>query len=201
MSITIKIRNGEIAPPSNADSAELLLHTSDHKLYHGNPSGSAYELVPELLLDTSPQLGGDLDLNDKAVDVSKPSADHLGEGIKYAGIAGETLAIGELVYAKLSTTTRWFLTDADAEATAKGPLGIALNAATVGNAVNIFLYGVFRDDTYAWTVGAQLYIGLTAGTFTETAPSATGDIVRPVGMALDADTILFTPGQSWVEIT
>ncbi len=127
--------------------------------------------------------------------------DHEAQGIKYHGLAGETVAIGELMYAKLSTNARWFLTDADAIATSIGPLAIALNAATAGNAVSILLNGVMRDDSWSWTVGAQLYIGLTPGTFTETAPSATADIVRPIGIALDADTILFTPGMGWVEIS
>lgn len=45
MAIVIQIRSGNKAQlPTNVGSAELLLATDTHQLYHGNPSGAAYQI-------------------------------------------------------------------------------------------------------------------------------------------------------------
>lgn len=129
-----------------------------------------------------------------------PADDHSVSGPNTNVInAGATIAIGELCY--LGAGGKWLLADADAAATATGMLGISVEASTDTNPMITALSGSFvRDDTYAWTVGAVLYVGLTAGTLTETAPSATGDIVRVAGYAVSADVVYFNPSSSWVEI-
>jgi hypothetical protein len=80
--------------------------------------------------------------------------------------------------------------DADAIASA-GALFMAI--ATISNdADGLFLItGIARDDSYAWTVGAQLYLSTTAGALTETAPSGADDVDFPIAVARDADTIFF----------
>ncbi len=162
----------------------------------------------DVLEDTTPQLGGDLDANGKNItDVHEirvdtlPDTDHTANGFTTNSLnAGTTIAAFELVY--LHTDGEWALTDADAAATAGSVmLGIALEAGTDTNPMDVALSGAFvRDDTWAWTVGAELYVSTTPGDLTETAPSATGDIVRVVGYAVTADVVYFLPGSSWVEI-
>ena len=164
-------------------------------------------IAPNIVTDTTPQLGGALDANGQNItDVQElrldatPDADHTATGLTTNTInAGATIAIGDLCY--LGSGGKWLLADADAEATAKGMLGISAEASTDTNPMITALAGSFvRDDTYNWTVGAVLYVGLTAGALTETAPSATGDIVRVAGYAVSADVVYFNPGSSWVEV-
>jgi hypothetical protein len=129
-----------------------------------------------------------------------PASDHTAEGPNTAAInAGATVAAFELVY--LASTGKWVLTDADAAATAIGMLALALEAGTDTNPMSVALAGsLVRDDTWVWTVGAVLYVSTTPGAMTETAPSATGDIVRVVGYAVSADVVYFLPSGGWVEI-
>ena len=91
--------------------------------------------------------------------------------------------------------------DADAEATTKGMLAIA-TASISADATGVFLLrGFFRDDTWTWTVGGDLYCSTTPGLPTQTAPSATGDIVRIIGQAYSADVIWFNPDNTYIEVS
>ena len=137
----------------------------------------------------------------KAVDAT-PNTDHTANGPQTNTLAaGYSSAIGDLVYFD-PTAGEWLQADADAEASAGGVLlGIALEAKTDGQAMNVALPGsIVRDDTWNWTVGQELFVSTTAGAITGTAPSGTGDIVRVVGYALTADVIYFNPSGAWVEI-
>lgn len=173
-----------------------------------NTAVSDDTLMLDVVDDTTPQLGGNLDCNGKDItDAQKitfdatPDADHTSTGPSTDTVnAGATIAAFELVY--LHTDGEWALTDADAEATA-GPvlLGLALEAGTDGNPMDVALPGSFvRDDTWAWTVGAELYISTTPGAMTETAPSGASDVVRVVGYALTADIVFFNPDRTWITI-
>ena len=62
----------------------------------------------------------------------------------------------------------------------------------------ILLLGIWHDETYNFTAGADVFIGLdpassTANSdvlgITTTAPTAAGDTVQKVGVVLTADTV------------
>ena len=90
--------------------------------------------------------------------------------------------------------------DADAAATTAGMCAMA-TATISADASGVFLLrGLIRDDTWAGTVGAQLWASVTPGNPTETQPSATGDIVRLVGYVPHADYIWFDPDKTYVEV-
>jgi hypothetical protein len=126
-------------------------------------------------------------------------ADHAWSGTTMSAVAGETVALGDLCY--LKSDGKFWLADADAQATADGMLAIA-TAAIAGDATGVFLLrGLFRDDTWAWTVGGKLYISATPGNPTQTAPSTTGQILRVVGHAYSADVLYFNPDNTFVELT
>lgn len=89
------------------------------------------------------------------------------------------------------------LTDADAAATTDGLVVMALGT-TAGGASGQFLMPVGTKVTktgHGFTIGAPLYIGTTTGALVNSGPT-TGDFQRAVGYALDANTILFTGGNS-----
>lgn len=114
--------------------------------------------------------------------------------------AGATIAQWEAVY--LTSSSTWALTDADAAATA-GTVMVALaaEAGTASNPLRVVLPGTFvRNDAWAWTVGGPIYLSTTAGALTQTAPSATDDVVRIVGYATTADTIYWNPSNDYITI-
>jgi len=125
--------------------------------------------------DTTPQLGGDLDLNSK--------------GIK---ITGQTVggSNGDLVY--LSSADTWSQADADAEATCSSALGIRISA------TDVLLRGVYT--TSGLTAGNVYYASATAGEITTTAPSGSGDIVRVIGYAISTTELYFNPDGTFIEV-
>jgi hypothetical protein len=90
------------------------------------------------------------------------------------------------------------------EATASGAttvpcLALALETGT--GSKKVFLKGFIRDDSWNWTVGDPIYVGVTAGTLTQTIPSATGQQVQIVGYATHADRMFFNPSYTIIELT
>jgi len=97
--------------------------------------------------------------------------------IVVAGIAGETLTIGNSVYFKESDG-RWWKTDADDASTINNvQLGIAQGAGTAGNNITggVLIAGLDTNNT--GTGGATVFLSNTAGGFSTT----TGTIPRVVG--------------------
>ena len=201
------------AAPSSPTDGDQYLNSTTNQMF-GRINGAWVDLgagagggIDNVVEDTSPQLGGFLDCNGfNITDVHElridaiPDTDHTANGLTTNSInAGVTTAIGELLY--LASDGEWALADADAEATASGSLAISLAVGSDGSPLLVALAGSFvRDDTYAWTVGADLYVSTTAGGLTETAPSGTGDIVRIVGQAVSADVVYFNPDSAYAEV-
>ena len=142
--------------------------------------GSYIENVVE---DTTPQLGGDLDLNDKTIDFSGALAsDHTGEGFKLP-LTVSGLSFGQCVYVNGNLTGA--LADADAAATMPA-IGLYMAANEV------LTYGVARDDSWSWTAKQLLYVGVD-GNLTANAPSGTGDQIQRVAMAINATHVWVNP--------
>lgn len=145
-------------------------------------------------------MGGNdlLDVHETRLD-GTPDTDHSANGPTTNTFnAGTTIAAGDIVY--LASDGEWALADADGTATAEALLGVALESGTDGNPLLVALPGSFvRDDTWNWTVGAQLYLSLTAGDLSEAvAATATDDVSRVCGYAVSADVIYWFPQQGVV---
>jgi hypothetical protein len=103
----------------------------------------------------------------------------------------------------------WVAADADATSTSTGFLGVGIQTATV----NTFLtegYVLITNYTGTEAVGAPVYVDTTAGSFTFTAPTGSGDVVRIVGHCVDIfddgrggtrPIIRFKPSNDWIELT
>lgn len=130
-----------------------------------------------------------------------PDTDHSAVGHTTASFnSGATITVMDLCY--MGSSSKWLLTDADAEATANGALAISLESKNDTQAMRVALPGSFvRDDSWNWTPGAMLYVDTTtAGGITATAPSGSGDVVRVVGWAVSADVIYFNPSTEYTVI-
>ncbi len=156
--------------------------------------------ISNIVEDTTPELGGDLSLNQFCIVLDPtPTSDHTWNGISETQTAGENVTIGQVCYFK--SDGKLWLADADAEATAGGMLRMA-TASIAADATGVFLVlGYFRDDTFAYTVGAKLYVSVTPGVPTETAPSGNADVVRVVGCAQSADVVFFNPSSEYTVVT
>ena len=90
---------------------------------------------------------------------------------------------------------------ADAAATSGGFIAICLATLSASASGSFLIYGTFRDDSYTWTAGSILYISeATAGVITATKPSTSGNQIRIIGYALDADNIIFIPDATYTEV-
>jgi hypothetical protein len=129
-----------------------------------------------------------------------PGTDHTAVGPQTNTFnAGYSSTIMDLVY--LGSSGKWLEADADATGTSINMLGIALEAKTDTQTMNVALPGSFvRDDTWNWTIGVPLYVSGTLGAITATAPSGSGDVVRPIGFAVTADVIYFNPSPDYATV-
>jgi len=139
-------------------------------------------------------LGGALSLD------ASPDTDHTANGPQTNTLAsGYSSTIMDLVY--LGSSSKWLEADSDATGTAINLLGIALEAKTDTQAMNVALPGSFvRDDSWSWTPGVPLYMSGTLGAITATKPTGSGDVVRTVGYAVHADYIFFAPSSDYVTL-
>ena len=171
------------------------------KVYSGSSwaAVAAAAGISNTVEDTTPQLGGILDCNDFPIQLTVPlTSDHTWSGLTISAEAHENVTIGQLCY--LNSDSEFALCDANVEGTTKGLLALA-TASISADATGIFLlYGFLRDDTFNYTVGAELYVSETAGVPTETRGTHDGDFIRIVGHAFNADTIFFNPSQTYIEI-
>ncbi len=104
------------------------------------------------------------------------------------GTAGETIAVGNLVYLK-TDDGKWWKTDANTGGTVyEVKFGFAQGAADADGAVNILIGGVDKNQS-GLTPGAIYYASDTAGAIS----SSAGTINRPIGQALTATTIILDP--------
>jgi hypothetical protein len=132
-------------------------------------------------------------------------ADDTHSGIVLEMLAGESLAVGDWVYAD-STDGR--VSKADANDTGDNghypAIGVAVSAqGSAGSVVNILTHGTYNDsDGFGGdlTEGNLLYLSETAGGVTATAPSDDGDMVQVVGVAIGPRDVFVNPSLVVVEV-
>jgi hypothetical protein len=207
------------------DTIELRLGTSnDLRIYHDSNNnfidgygGHIYirNTVDnhDIVFQTDDGSGGytaylTIDGSEEKVVVNKPSqrtfakssttdGDANGDIVYFGGTT--SMEVGKIYY--LNSSGNWALTDADAEATAKGMLAVALGSAS--DTDGMLIRGMVTLDHDPGTVGDVVFLSTTAGQASSTAPSGNGDIVRVVGYCLDSSNgqIYFNPDGTFVEVT
>jgi len=128
---------------------------------------------------------------------SSPDKDHTAEWSKTTvTVDGNSTWFWALLYLE----SDWNYDEADSSDDTKHNMPvIALESWTWSKQVLLQWY--IRDDTWTWTVWATLFMSLTTWAFTETAPSATWEIVQIMWFAVTADVIYFKPSYDFIEIT
>ena len=114
-------------------------------------------------------------------------------------LANENQGFGDAVF--INSTSEAQLGDASVIATASC-IGLCIAGVTTGNTGTYLLQGFARNDTWNWTPGQPIYLsltGTTTNTLTQTAPSATNEVVQILGMAITADIIYWNPNLVQIE--
>jgi hypothetical protein len=96
--------------------------------------------------------------NGKAIELEESlSGDHTSTGFVITGAtAGEGVSFAGLCY--LKSDGKYWKADANAKATTEGDLVIALETLIANETGRFLKYGYIRDDSWAFTPGANLYV-------------------------------------------
>lgn len=107
-----------------------------------------------------------------------------------SAVASEALAAGDLVnlYNNAGVLT---VRKADATTNAKPAHGFVLVSVSNAGTASIYLPGHLNTAVTGLTIGSDYYLSTTPGQITTTAPSATGNIVQPVGKADKTTELMF----------
>ena len=171
------------------------------------PAANLTGTLPANIVDSVSYVDGSIDAEHLSVGLggalsldASPNTDHTANGPQTNTLAsGYSSTAMDLVY--LGSSSKWLEADSDATGTAINLLGIALEAKTDTQAMNVALPGSFvRDDSWSWTPGVPLYMSGTLGAITATKPTGSGDVVRTVGYAVHADYIFFAPSSDYVTL-
>lgn len=121
-----------------------------------------------------------------------------GPAITVAATASEALADGDLVNLWNDAGTLK-ARKADADDATKPAHGFVSAAVLIaGSATVDVTRGSINTAASSLTPGARLYLSTAGGLVTETAPSASGNLVQPIGVALSATSYVFAPDLSYV---
>lgn len=109
------------------------------------------------------------------------------------GIAGATIAAGQLVYKDTGDSNKFKTVDSDsATVLARTPTGIAINSASAGQPINVCTSDPdLVIGTHSQALGTVLLASDTAGGIMPDADVETGDYVTVVGIAKTTTTIAF----------
>jgi hypothetical protein len=139
-------------------------------------------LIGEVKDDTTPQLGGNLDINSQCI----------------VGVftAAEILAADEACY--LNSANKMAKINAGAEGTTKGIFGWCTEALAADATGTFVLFGPYTTGL-TLNAGSVYFAATTAGDITSTAPSTSGNQVRAIGQAQTTTVLFINAGMDWGE--
>ena len=115
----------------------------------------------------------------------------------------ESVVAGKVYYLAAGEVSglAWTLTDADAEASSKNLLAVALGTGT-SSTVGMLLRGMVKLYTDPGTgPGVPMYLSTTPGLANRAQPTASGDVIRCIGYQVeDTGKIWFNPEATYILI-
>jgi microcystin-dependent protein len=111
--------------------------------------------------------------------------------------SGNTATTQGKVYQQLTDGT-WQMTHNTNVAFCNKAIGIAYG--TNSSSAGMVVLGSITVTNNNLVIGSNLYVGATAGEWTQTTPSANGSVIRAIGYAKNTNEIYITPSPVWVEI-
>lgn len=159
--------------PDNLDPSQLYVPVQ----YFGEPQ--------ERYVAPLGAIGGNVSLSAANLPATTESS-----GSYYTGAnAGATIAQFQTVV--LNASGAWVLSDANG-AGLQNALGLSAEAGSVAlGELKVLKNGYATLAAWTWTPGLPIYNSGTPGGLTQTAPAASGDVVKVVGTAITAPTAYF----------
>ena len=161
----------------------------------------AADVLANVVEDTTPQLGGDLEMNNKNILHAIPGSDLISNG---AIISATVDTNAEGIGAPLFMAADGHFDTADADASTTAPC-VALALETGTGTKKVLLFGVIRNDAWNWTIGpgraGLIFLSTTVGALMQTADFSefgTDDVIQVVGWAISADVMFFCPQLNYV---
>jgi len=192
----------------NSNALYLVRTGTGFDFYVSDSTGSiAYQInssatkLSNIVEDTTPQLGGDLDLNGNDITgtgnisiTGEIEADiHIGSlrgEIQFKAKAGEALTKGDPVYISSYDTVgnTPIVAIADANDSARMPcFGLANESVSLNASVNVVTFGTLSGlDTSGFSLGDTLYISNT-GTLTNSKPTGESSLIQNIGKVQRVD--------------
>jgi hypothetical protein len=113
------------------------------------------------------------------------------QGMVVTGYNANATALSAWQLVLLDGGSKWVAANGAALSTLVPAVGFATAAANANAAATVLVRGVFRDDAgTAWTPGGSIFIGATAGTYSQTAQTSANTFVQAVGTALTNHVVL-----------
>ena len=150
--------------------------------------------ISNVVEDTTPQLGGNLDLNSNDItgtgdiDITGEitANEFIGEfrgPLIFKAQADGALSKGDVVFVSGISGNTPTVAKADADDVTKMPaFGLAHDAASDNSAVDVVTFGTLSNlDTSSFTVGDTLYVSTTAGALTNSAPTGESAYIQNIG--------------------
>ena len=161
--------------------------------FDSNAPSTALEVqgpITASAITSSGQIYGQVGVNEYNTSNLPASNTYSGDVIKLLSVS---VSLQRVHY--LNNTT-WALAQSIAESTSDNMLAIAIGT---NSNQGMLLRGLYRF-TYnpGGNPGDPLYLSLTGGTVTSTAPSGTGEVVRIIGYKVDTNTIYFNPSNDYI---
>lgn len=161
----------------------------------GSFGGGDY--LASIVEDTSPQLGGNLDLDDYSVVLNTTPSGNFIHGYT-VGWSGEISSMrlddnngfSSPLYVK--SNGHMALCTAASGTTQMPCIAVSLEEGT--GTKKVLWGGIVRKGSWSWTPGDVIYVSTVEGALTKTKPSQGGVWQQAVGVAIAADTIKFNPG-------
>lgn len=155
---------------------------------------STITYLTEIVQDTTPQLGGNLDMNNKNIQITAALATNQSYvGVIETGTVGENVAFGDVLYLKFSDGKWW---KANASGYTKTPaVRMALATITANNSGSLLVEGYVRYDSWSFATNKVYLSATTAGAITTTQPSTTGNQIQVIGDAKTSTNLYFKPSR------
>ena len=159
--------------------------------------------IANVVEDTTPQLGGDLEYNNHNLVFNVTlTSDETASGDIITVTFGEDVVFGKLCYPD-TTANEWML-GLGTNVAVKHPVrGVALESKGNGETGKLLIRGIIRSSTYfsAFSSNDGLWLSDgTAGLWVNAAPSDSGDIVQMVGWVIATNYALFNPDLTYIEV-
>jgi len=131
--------------------------------------------------------------------ISTPAASSM-HGFRASFQASEALTFPKLCY--INTNGYAALANADSGATASGLLVLAPGSVANAASFAAVMPGTMVGHTaWNWSCGKPIFMGSSAGSMTQTKPSAASAIVRVVGYGgRNSNVMWFNPDNTWIEV-